>query len=159
MPRKPRKKLASVALYEAIWPNIERRGPDECWPWRGHFFTEDGYGRLADGTRVARAVYEMRWGKKLPRSIHVRHTCDNPPCCNPGHLVEGTSAQNHEDMVERGRSTRGVKNPFAKLDPTKVAEIRSLSKFRMTAPAIAAKVGVSPRTVLNVLNGDTWSHV
>lgn len=33
----------------------------------------------------------------------VRHSCDNPPCCNPAHLLVGTAAQNAQDMAERGR--------------------------------------------------------
>lgn len=33
----------------------------------------------------------------------VRHTCDNPPCINPEHLVPGTQADNMHDRMDRGR--------------------------------------------------------
>jgi hypothetical protein len=34
----------------------------------------------------------------------VRHTCDNPPCCNPAHLVLGTARENVEDARARRRA-------------------------------------------------------
>ena len=37
----------------------------------------------------------------------VRHACDNPPCCNPLHLLGGTHADNVADKVRRGRVPRG----------------------------------------------------
>lgn len=38
----------------------------------------------------------------------VRHTCDNPRCINPSHLLIGTRADNNKDRAERGRSARSV---------------------------------------------------
>jgi hypothetical protein len=45
----------------------------------------------------------LAWGPVPPGKI-VRHTCDNPPCVNPLHLMNGTSADNSRDMVLRGRT-------------------------------------------------------
>jgi len=34
----------------------------------------------------------------------IRHRCDNAPCVNPSHLLEGTPEQNRADMVARRRA-------------------------------------------------------
>lgn len=38
-----------------------------------------------------------------------RHTCDTPLCIDPAHLVDGTQADNVQDMMQRGRHGRGNK--------------------------------------------------
>lgn len=80
-------------------------GPDTCWPWMGST-NADGYGTFNVGGRVMgshRYALERALGRPLAPGMVTRHACDNPPCCNPDHLSEGTVAQNSADMVERGR--------------------------------------------------------
>src|SRR5581483_5654180 len=84
---------------------VDKRGPDECWPWLGGL-TTDGYGRLhVDGreqlaNRIALSIRLKR--DLLPEEV-ARHTCDNPPCSNPDHLIPGSTADNNRDCDERGR--------------------------------------------------------
>jgi HNH endonuclease len=33
----------------------------------------------------------------------IKHKCDNPPCCNPSHLISRTQKQNMNDASERKR--------------------------------------------------------
>lgn len=57
-----------------------------------------------------RLVYAEKAGKDLSgiKGVVVRHTCDNPRCINPSHLISGTLADNNRDRAERGRSAKRV---------------------------------------------------
>jgi hypothetical protein len=112
-------------LAERLWPKVagpwastpEREiGPDDCWLWDGAQSDDYDYGRIRVGGRAEgligphRAVLEVMDetaylpGTAPDRTGQVaRHSCDNPPCCNPAHLVWGTQAENVADMVARGR--------------------------------------------------------
>lgn len=92
-----------VRLREVGWMVTE----SGCWEWKGHR-DDAGYGtfqasRLGfESTRAHRVMYEHFVGP-IPDGLLVRHTCDNPPCVNPDHLIPGTALDNALDMIERGR--------------------------------------------------------
>lgn len=80
-------------------------GVDACWPWLGAKQTK-GYGTVSwhgKARLTHRLVCCETMGLAWESVPTVRHTCDNPPCCNPKHLVAGTALQNMEDKVKRGR--------------------------------------------------------
>lgn len=79
--------------------------PDTCWEWTGAK-AATGYGHThLKGKHVYahRASYESVNGLGSADGLVVRHTCDNPPCCNPAHLYVGSRKQNVGDAVERAR--------------------------------------------------------
>jgi hypothetical protein len=41
----------------------------------------------------------------------VLHRCDNPPCVNPAHLFLGTSEDNIQDCIAKGRHAHGDRHP------------------------------------------------
>lgn len=87
-----------------FWNRIERGPDDACWVWRGALVSTGygqtrWYGRQVPAHRVA---YELVKGP-IPDGHLIRHTCDNPPCCNPAHLLPGTPLDNARDRTERGR--------------------------------------------------------
>lgn len=100
---------------ETFWDNVKRGEPAECWPWtRAH--NGRGYGRLRfKGKYEAahRVAFELAAGRRP--ELHVLHSCDNPKCCNPAHLREGTALDNSRDMVERGRSAVVYSNEIVNL--------------------------------------------
>ncbi len=49
---------------------------------------------------LSRAVF-FKFHGYLPEV--VRHTCDNPRCMNPDHLIAGTQSDNIRDAIARGR--------------------------------------------------------
>lgn len=63
-----------------------------CILWEGALDTH-GYGqRKVDGRNrlVHRLAYEEAHKVELPRDILVHHTCEEPRCINPDHLVAMT---------------------------------------------------------------------
>ena len=90
---------------------------DQCWNHtRGR--STSGYGkvyarkagyRTREAHRIVFAEYNGLREEDLPPV--VRHTCDNPACYNPRHLVGGTVQDNSDDMVARGRSPKMSLNP------------------------------------------------
>lgn len=93
-------------VAERIWSQITRT-PEGCWEFQGSRLP-GGYGVARNGATVLchRVAFEAANGP-IPDGMVVRHTCDNPPCCNPDHLELGTQSENILDMFERGRA-----NPF-----------------------------------------------
>lgn len=97
---------------ERLWSFIEKT--DGCWPWTGgRGKGKDNYGRFnLDGkhvVRVHRLVYTLMVGP-IPAGLHLRHTCDNPPCVNPEHLIPSTRAENMADMKAKGRGSGRFKD-------------------------------------------------
>lgn len=81
-----------------------------CWVVTSHKPNPDGYIRLwrnKKTIKLHRQVYEENNGP-IPNGMVVMHTCDNPPCINPEHLVLGTQRKNMEDAINKGRLVLGV---------------------------------------------------
>ena len=112
--------------HKDIKPIMFYTNVNGCWLCISHCLNNSGYpgiGRNRKSTTVARYLYEKEYGE-IEKGLFVRHKCDNPQCINVKHLELGTVKDNHRDMVERGRSTRGIKHPKNKLTEKEVREIR-----------------------------------
>jgi hypothetical protein len=93
---------------------LKRYTVDEngCWLFTGMKW-KDGYGMVSQGgyrTPAHRYFYEHLVGE-FDVELYILHKCDNPICVNPDHLFPGTPKENSEDMVSKGRSLKGDKNP------------------------------------------------
>lgn len=138
-----------------------RKGPG-CWEWTGSR-TKAGYGqlRVGGGPRyVHRLSYERHSGKELWPWHVVCHTCDNPKCLNPAHLVLGNQQTNVTDMWEKGRArpgtTRGSQHPRAKLTED---DVRSIRASGLSQEGIARKYGLAQSTVQAIISRKTWRHI
>lgn len=87
--------------------------PDECWPWQGAR-NSDGYGNLTrDGKnkKAHRLVLEWKLGRPIAPGKCACHSCDNPPCCNPSHIWEGTHRENMLDGHAKDRVHTVIQTP------------------------------------------------
>ena len=87
-----------------FWSKVDQRGPDECWNWKAS--TTNGYGVFWTGSKSVgahRYAYVYKTGRPISSNTLICHHCDNPACCNPNHLFEGTAKDNFDDMVSKGR--------------------------------------------------------
>ncbi|WP_152203604.1 HNH endonuclease [Georgenia thermotolerans] len=147
----------TAARFRKFVPTTD---PSQCWEWQS-VRNPSGYGKfwLNGRTDLAHRVsYKLHHGP-IPPGIHVRHTCDNPPCVNPSHLLLGTGKDNARDALERGRYRRGASNGRAKLTPQQVSEIRTGWHRGETQVSMARRFGVSRSAIQWVLNGQNWAGI
>ncbi len=101
-------------LEKLFWAKVDKRGHDECWPWTAKSVISSlKYGALnirGVVTGAHRVAFALANGGIEDGAV-IRHSCDNPPCCNPKHLLSGTQGENHRDMMERGRYVSVFKDP------------------------------------------------
>lgn len=124
--------------------------------------TKQGYGQVwfeskkVGAHRKAYVQYHNLTLKDIEGKI-VRHTCDNPPCINPEHLVLGTHADNMKDRNIRGRAAKGSKHGESKLSNEDVLAIRQ--SVGITLCELGEKYGVHHSTISRVKNKRNWKHV
>lgn len=159
------RKWSQATLEIRFWNKVDKRSDDECWPWLGQLM-QNGYGRISLGAKklggdgAHRVSWKLFNNQEIPEKMVVMHSCDNPKCVNPKHLSIGTSKQNTQDMINKGRrvivAPVGNENGKAILNAEKVKLIRSSDESHA---ALARKLGVSPNCIRGVRIGRTWSHI
>lgn len=140
----------SAQRVTAFWMQVERKGPDECWPWLG--YEEGGYGKVFIKGRMVGAhelAVSFTTGESRLPELDTCHSCDNPICCNPNHLRFDTRQSNVDDMMAAGRHS----HPPAKLSEDDIRIIRD----RITAGArqqdLADQYGVSNSLISMIKTG------
>lgn len=146
--------LLSPTQVERFWSQVDKSG--DCWIWTGLRFTS-GYGRF---TRRAYRTHRVAWeltNGPIPEGLYVCHQCDNPPCCNPAHLFLGSPADNMADMVAKGRQTRGVDAPKARLTSPQVLVVKAAYESgHVSYDDLAEAFGVTKSSVYAIVKGKSW---
>jgi hypothetical protein len=137
--------------------------PSVCWEYPfGR--DEHGYGRLNYNGKLDRShrvAWRLHHGRELPDDFNmvVMHdVCDNPPCCNPHHLLLGHRVVNFRTARERGlwRPPQGEGHASAKLTDGQVREIRATDDDQ---GYLAELFGVSQGTISAIKTRRTWKHL
>lgn len=108
---------------------------------------------LKGATNYAHRVSYILFVSPIKTNDVIRHTCDNPICVNPNHLLKGTHADNVRDRVSRNRSAKDEFNGRSKLTRTIVEKCRTSNK---SYKVLAEEYSVSSSTMRRACVGLTW---
>jgi hypothetical protein len=152
-------------VEQRFWSKVAVGELGACWEWQASRFPQ-GYGQFkvtagCSPQRASRVAWTLTHGD--PGMFWVLHRCDNPPCCNPAHLFLGTAADNHADMMAKGRGcgpgrasypalVRGVR----RLTDEDIREVRREHAVGHSCRAIGRRLGVAHTTIMRLVNGTHW---
>lgn len=154
----------SVEFAQWFWMNAQVTAhPDRCWIWQ-KATNEHGYGVLGIKGKpqlAHRIAWQLTNGRPAQIDLKVLHSCDNPPCCNPNHLREGTHQDNVDDREGRGRwgGSIGEAHPQAVLTVETVRQIKYYLAQGDRLSVISKKTGATVNSIYPIKKGKTWKHV
>lgn len=126
-----------------------------CFNWR--FGKSDfGYGRLfykGKDSKAHRVAYEL-CAESFDETLQVLHSCDNPACCNPAHLFQGTQKDNMLDMRCKGRQAKVRYG----MSLEKAKKIRQEYADGSSQTALASKYHMAKSTIHNIVHNVTWKE-
>lgn len=152
---------------ERFWEKVDKRGPDDCWMWLAS--TSHGYGQFNDTVndkkhdiQAHRYSYQIAHNVTLTHDEFVCHSCDTPGCVNPAHLFLGTSKDNTQDMVNKGRARGGImigsENRNTSLTESDIITIREQAAY--TSFRKLGKIfNLSKTAIARIVHKKTWTHV
>lgn len=134
-----------------------------CIECLSHCKDNCGYTRISYNgkqERLFRVIYQLKNGD-IPKNMVLRHTCDNPSCCNIEHLVLGTQKDNVDDMIKRQRSKhrtekksiQGTKNKSNKLSEDAV---RNIYLSNLSSYKLSKLYNISRANIILIKKGKTW---
>lgn len=129
----------------------------DCLNWTRALNT-DGYPRAAIkgnyNVKVHRHVYSLAHPEEDIEGRVIRHTCDNPKCINPDHLLSGTFADNAWDRASRKR------NYLRSFGEDQVREIRKLyNSGEHTQKSLAHLFNTQQGSIRQIVLGMTYKWV
>ncbi len=153
----PRRALRIIDLIAGQPPwSLDSRG---CWIPAAGYREKHGYRMfkvLGRRIRAHRLAFLATKGS-IPEGMVVRHTCDNPECINPEHLILGTRRDNTHDMLARGRVSRWEDRPGRTGHKRKrkltLRQIRQIRLRPESSYTLALEYGVSSVQIRRIRNG------
>ena len=139
-------------------PRVEKTA--KCWIWVGSRSKKSGYGtvtitlsRFIRFACSAHVLSYLLYKGDAPEGLMIRHTCDNPSCVNPAHLLLGTAQENTQDAIDRGRWVKAR----AKLTLDQVAKMReSFAAGEVTIKELRRGFQMEASSIYRILAGRTY---
>ena len=151
-----------IPMTQRVEEQVERDPNSGCWLWTGTLLSS-GYGQVAwrKNRDLAHRASYAAFKQSIPAGQSVLHKCDTPACVNPDHLFLGTQLDNMRDKMAKGRAVfaRGDQSGTARLSEVDIPGIRQDVRGGASHARVAARLGVSRKTISAVVHGRTWSHV
>ena len=123
-----------------------------CIEWSGRVNTK-GYGQIMMSGQlkmVHRVSWEMANGR-IPDGAIIMHSCDNPACINPMHLLAGSYSDNTRDSVKKGRwrqANNGAGGRTPTISPDLMEDIKLIRVHDLlTIPEISSATGIKEATL------------
>lgn len=156
-----RAELKKTPMIDRIIALLKVNPVSGCHEYQGTRCRQ-GYGYISDElgkTRRAHRQIFKHFNGEIPDGLVVRHTCDNPKCCNPDHLILGTHKDNAMDSKLRGRNARGSKNWYSKLTERDVYSIKKMLKVGGKPSDIAKIFNTSKGNINKIRSGKAWAFL
>jgi hypothetical protein len=150
--------------YDRFIEKIEKIPISGCWLWTGATYRK-GYGHFRKKVnskwvmyKAHRFSYEHHTGP-IPEGMKVLHTCDVTCCVNPYHLFLGTTQDNTDDKVKKGRHGFG-RNPnhqhMTKLWADQIRLDWNKAARDVTQSDLARAHGISAQQMSRILKNQIW---
>jgi hypothetical protein len=90
---------------------------------------------------------------RIPNRMRVLHRCDLVSCVRIDHLWLGTSLQNTQDMIDKGRDSFGHARQMSQ---ETVRQIRARRAEGKTVTEVALEFGIRRNHASGIISGKRW---
>lgn len=153
-----------------FWAKVLVGSPNECWPWlASNGFRNYGKFKIGGTYRAAHIIaYELANNRLVDykKGEIIMHSCDNPKCCNPAHLILGTQSDNIRDRELRKRNDPAL-NGHPRFHEGEIWLMRKLciilgfhaisghKKYKIPAHTVAKMFETNTTTIFRIWNSST----
>jgi len=153
--------MISEKYQRRFWSRVDRT--DYCWNWTAGKL-KSGYGMFfMNGINHPTHRVSVILDGRDPSGYIVMHTCDNPSCVRPDHLIVATQKDNMIDMSNKGRchsnQARGEQAGKSKLTEQQVLEIRRQHNMGRTQKSLALEYGLNKTSIFDIVHRINWKHI
>lgn len=152
--KKPRRRLTPRTVLNTEYVEIT-----DCIEWGGKKnLGRGGYGWFMGGNKIVYAHLASFFVTRGFWPEVCRHACDNPPCVNPNHLLDGTHQDNMRDIAVRNWEERYTEDerqqfPFVPI----VYANGPIPEFDVTTAKVLGRVEIADLLKVDTRTPHAWA--